>query len=178
MSWPRQLVFRAAFDRHEIAALNRMASKLPMSTDDQTIKDPRVRYGEARWLHPGRRTQRFFDRLADIFEAANREFGYHVEGFREPLLHVTYPPGGHFDWHTDAAQGSMATRKLSVSVLLSAPDEYAGGELEFCPGGGLRNGTDMGTAIVFPSFMAHRITPVTDGRRVALVSWMHGKEFR
>jgi PKHD-type hydroxylase len=178
MSWPRQMVFDSAFDREHVAEINCLVADLPMSTRDQTVQDARVRYAEARWLRPGRATQWIRDLLGDIFHVANREFGYAIEGFREPLLHVTYPVGGHFSWHTDTAYGPMATRKLSVSVLLCEPASFDGGRLEFCPGGALRNGHAMGTAVVFPSYMAHRITPVTRGQRVALVAWMHGSEFR
>lgn len=178
MSWPRQIVFERAFDAAQIAIIHRLADELPASTTDQTIQDARLRYGEARWLRASPATAFVHDLLSSMMHMANREFRYDIDDFREPLLHVTYPAGGHFTWHTDTAHGSMATRKLSVSVLLSEPGTFDGGRLEFCPGGALRNGTAMGSAIVFPSYMAHRVTPITRGKRVALVAWMHGKEFR
>lgn len=178
MSWPRQIVFEAAFDRRRIEDIHRLVAGLPVSTGDQTVQDPRVRYAEARWLQPHPATQWISDLLSEMFHIANRAFAYAIEGFREPLLHVTYPVGGHFSWHTDTGYGPMATRKLSASVLLCEPESFEGGRLEFCPGGALRNGHAMGTAVVFPSYMAHRVTPVTRGKRVALVAWMHGSEFR
>ena len=178
MSWPRQIVFEQALGAKEIADINALARDLPASTNDQTIQDPAVRYAQARWLQPSPRTQFIRDLVDEMVRIANREFAYDIDTFREPLLHVTYPVGGHFCWHTDTAYGSMATRKLSVSVLLCDPDSYEGGRLEFCPGGALKNATEAGSAVVFPSYMAHRITPVTRGERVALVAWMHGREFR
>jgi PKHD-type hydroxylase len=178
MSWPRQLVFDSAFDAREVAEINRLAAELPASIGDQTVPGSEVRYARARWLQPSPQARFIHDRLGQVIAVANRDFGYDIDGFREPLLHVTYPVGGHFSWHTDTAYGPMSTRKLSVTVLLSEPDSFEGGRLEFCPGGALKNATAMGSAVVFPSYMAHRVTPVTRGQRVALVAWMHGSEFR
>lgn len=178
MSWPRQIVFERALDSSQIAEINHLASRIAASTNDQTIRNRDLRYAQARWLYPSAETQFIRNLLDEMIRIANREFGYDIDTFREPLLHVTYPVGGHFSWHTDTAYASMATRKLSVSILLSEPDSYEGGHLEFCPGGALKNATEAGSAVVFPSYMAHRITPVTRGERVALVAWMHGREFR
>jgi PKHD-type hydroxylase len=36
----------------------------------------------------------------------------------------------------------------------------------------------VGNAIVFPSYIAHRVLPITSGMRQALVAWIHGPAFR
>ena len=36
---------------------------------------------------------------------------------------------------------------------------------------------DIGTVIIFPSFIYHQILPITKGRRESLVNWSVGKEF-
>jgi PKHD-type hydroxylase len=64
-----------------------------------------------------------------------------------------------------------------MSVQLSEPDEYEGGELEFLnfeqpiP-------KDIGSLIVFPSYLVHRVNPVTRGLRRSMVSWISGPPFR
>ena len=103
----------------------------------------------------------------------------------------------HYDWHCDSNElpynkpddknthGKI--RKLSVTVSLSDETEYEGGDFEF----DFRN-TDSGTnqprlckeirpkgsIVVFPSFVWHRVKPVTSGTRYSLVIWNLGKPWR
>jgi len=35
-----------------------------------------------------------------------------------------------------------------------------------------------GTATLFPSYLLHRVTPVTQGERFSLTIWAHGPQFR
>ena len=70
-------------------------------------------------------------------------------------------------------------RKISISIQLSRPEDYDGGDLE------LMYGTEpqkldrtRGAFIAFPSFMLHRVTPVTRGTRWSLVAWILGTRWR
>ena len=77
-------------------------------------------------------------------------------------------------------------RKLSMTVSLTNPDEYEGGDLEF----DFRNQDEAsqpriceeirpkGSVIVFPSFVWHRVKPVTKGIRHSLVCWNLGYPFK
>ena len=86
---------------------------------------------------------------------------------------------GHYDWHIDAdAPVNDIQRKLSISILLSDPSEFEGGELQFK---GIENDkilTKQGSIVVFPSFIEHRVTPVTKGVRYSAVTWASGPAFR
>lgn len=94
------------------------------------------------------------------------------------ILRYDAADGAHYDWHVDIGETS-STRKLSFSLQLSDPDDYAGGDLEFLPGQtGAPNTRQQGTLIVFPSYKAHRVTLLTRGVRHALVGWLHGTAFR
>jgi PKHD-type hydroxylase len=72
-------------------------------------------------------------------------------------------------------------RKLSFTVQLSDSDAYTGGDLEFLEvpsSPELREQLrQKGTVIVFPSFLQHRVTEITEGQRHALVSWREGKQW-
>jgi PKHD-type hydroxylase len=162
----------------DVAAACALGATYPLSLHDHKPAGADIRYTEGRWISNDERSAALFDLVTRIFKAANEHFQYEVDAIREPLLHATYPIGGHFAWHTDTGPGPLATRKLSISVLLSSPNEFEGGDLEFCPGGKLTDALSLGTAIVFPSYMAHRVSPVTAGARAVLVGWIHGKEFR
>ncbi|WP_369809252.1 2OG-Fe(II) oxygenase [Oceanicoccus sp. KOV_DT_Chl] len=66
-------------------------------------------------------------------------------------------------------------RKISISIPLNDPSEYEGGELQFNAGGLLLTpDQEKGKALMFPSWMMHRVTPVTLGRRYSMVVWIHG----
>lgn len=85
---------------------------------------------------------------------------------------------GFYDWHTDFA-GVRPLRKISISVQLSRPEDYDGGDLELMYG--IRPQTldkTRGAFIAFPSFMLHRVTPVTRGTRWSLVAWILGNRWR
>jgi len=87
-----------------------------------------------------------------------------------------YNEGGLFNWHIDTTK-DKSTRKLAFTVQLSDPKDYEGGDLQFFDGDKTKLNTELrnkGTMIIFPSFVWHRITPITKGIRYALVGWVHG----
>ena len=73
-------------------------------------------------------------------------------------------------------------RKISVSVILN--DDYEGGDLEFLvinAKGELeicKITPAVGSAIIFPSYIMHRVTPVTKGTRYSVVAWYGGPPFK
>jgi len=88
---------------------------------------------------------------------------------------------GHYDWHMDIGPSYVASiRKLSYSVLLN-PEDYVGGEICFHIGRNFEDpfpGQDAkGGMVIFPSYIAHKVLPVTRGVRYALVGWVHGSSF-
>lgn len=86
---------------------------------------------------------------------------------------------GFYDWHMDAdAPHDGVQRKLSISILLNDASEFEGGILQF-KGMEDRNVlTKRGSVIVFPSFIEHKVTPVTKGVRYSAVTWVSGPAFR
>jgi PKHD-type hydroxylase len=117
-----------------------------------------------------------YERLTHALDACNREhFGFDLEDYDGDALVVDYRVGDFYQWHLDVGR-EASTRKLSVSVCLSAPEDYEGGTLAF-PG---LEFDDMrrGSAVVFPSFVLHGVQPVKRGRRCALVAWVAGPPFR
>ncbi len=130
------------------------------------------------WIEPTPDTHWLFHRLGLVFLEVNRAYGFELVGFAEALQFTVYHPGDHFDWHMDLGPGSVSGRKLTVSVLLSADGDYEGGDLEFLHTTGNPDDLKQGTAVFFPSYMAHRVAPVTRGIRRSLVAWAYGPTFR
>jgi PKHD-type hydroxylase len=86
---------------------------------------------------------------------------------------------GHYDWHMDAGPPKEGIqRKLSISILLSDPSEFEGGELQFKGMEDRKILTKQGSIVVFPSFIEHKVTPVTKGVRYSAVTWASGPSFR
>ena len=123
-------------------------------------------------------------RIWAFVNLANRSgFGFDAT-YLDEIQYAQYDVGDFYKWHKDLIidTDNAFQRKLSVSVQLSDPDTYEGGELEMQ---GLAKGHELpqnvlkkrGTVIVFPSFCVHRITPVTKGTRKSLVARVEGKKW-
>lgn len=147
------------------------------------VRDSGLRRAELAWLDEREGADWVEARLVDLVAAANRaHFGFALEDFAESAQVARYGAEreGHFAWHSDIGDGPVARRrKLTLVVQLSDPALYDGGALEVWPDGTARTAArDKGAAILFPSFMLHRVTSVTRGERHSLTIWAHGPEFR
>ena len=68
-------------------------------------------------------------------------------------------------------------RKISMTLLLSDPSTFEGGELEFMSRG-KRVKLKQGQAVFFASWLQHRVKPVIRGERKSLVMWFGGPSFK
>lgn len=118
-----------------------------------------------------------FDRLGAVVATTNDHTWRFRIAFMEPLQHLSYPEGGHFLWHSDLGDRGIASlRKVSATILLSAPGDYDGGDLQLLVAGKeITPGRGQGKAVLFPSFMNHRVTAVTRGVRHVLILWNLGR---
>ena len=121
-----------------------------------------------------------YDRLASAsIQTNNERYLFDLLGFHENLQLTRYSTGDFFDWHLDFGAGQSSMRKLSITVQLSDPDEYEGGDLQFMINHKIVSAPrSKGTAIVFPSFIMHRVTPITKGTRQSIVGWVSGTPYR
>jgi len=139
------------------------------------------RRSDIRWVGD----QGIKNRLLEYAHQANRAaFGFDIS-YLADIQFTTYTEEkqGHYDWHIDTFWDSNSNydRKLSVTVQLSDPSEYEGGCFELDPQYEQPDPEHLkmkGTVLVFPSFIRHRVTPVTKGVRKSLVAWIEGPCFR
>ncbi len=112
-------------------------------------------------------------RIKDMLANANQATGLRFDIVdTEPLQLAEYAVGDEYGWHLDIGPGNSSLRKLSASIQISAAHEYDGGDLELW--GSPSVAREKGTLIVFPSYLLHRVTPVTRGVRFSLVVWATG----
>ena len=137
-----------------------------------------------------------YNSIIPLVKEANRAAGWNFEwSISENCQWTKYAETQHYTWHQDSWSKPYnkpnentygLIRKLSVTVSLVDGDNYEGGDLEF----DLRNRNDSksniitskpartkGSVIVFPSFVWHRVAPVTKGTRYSLVIWNLGRPF-
>jgi PKHD-type hydroxylase len=168
----------AVFSAAECAQIKVLGHAMPMWSGRMTSRRAGSRRCTVSWLEERPDTSWIYDRLRALVLEANSRFDFEIHGFAEPFHFLEYAEGGKIDWHTDLHAGAASTRKLSLSIQLSARDSYEGGELELCPHGVIGDFSNAGDVIVFPAYIPHRVRPVTRGVRHALVSWIHGAAFR
>jgi PKHD-type hydroxylase len=108
----------------------------------------------------------------------NMFYNFKLSQISEKIQYTVYneSDNGHYDWHLDMGPGTLY-RKLSLVCHLSDPSEYEGGELQINVGGTIVPENEKGTVIIFPSYLLHRVTPVTKGTRRTLVLWIEGPPF-
>ena len=126
--------------------------------------------------------------LNDYVNAVNSSlFGFDVSFGFNSLQYTEYngdgPSPQFYDWHMDCLfDNAVLDRKLSAVVQLSSPDDYEGGlfETEGCarPPFNVEPFLPRGSLLIFPSYLKHRVLPVTKGLRKSLVTWYNGPKFR
>lgn len=142
--------------------------------------DAKVRQSALMWLPEDKEFDWVRAAMARIAADANRDqFDYALDGFDEQLQLAAYGPGHYYDWHIDRGQGAVAgKRKLTMSVQLTDPAQYLGGELELnASGRPFQMPRTQGTAVIFAAHTLHRVAPVIGGMRHSLVTWVHGPDF-
>jgi PKHD-type hydroxylase len=156
------------------------------TSDKQSAEDIGGRVSNVMFHERNQETAWIFDRLNFVIQAVNEKFyNFDLNGYYK-FQYTTYDAerNGHYDWHIDSCMGKIHTddiehRKLSLTLLLN--DKFDGGEFE------LNVGKEQfpeivslkkGRIVFFPSFMIHRVAPVTSGTRRSLVVWVLGPKFR
>jgi PKHD-type hydroxylase len=127
-----------------------------------------------------------FVRVADLVAKINSDFyGFELNGFScIQFTEYKAEESGHYDWHMDTVFGAVDSenngmRKLSVSIVLN--EDFEGGDFQLHVGresGAKTQPLKTGDGLIFPSFIPHKVSPVTSGARYSLVVWVCGPKFR
>jgi PKHD-type hydroxylase len=171
------------FSHEECREIIRLADDYPESPAmlEGEIKNSYIRETKVRHFDFNPQNRWIWDRIfRSISQANEKYFRFKLFSFPE-LQFLEYEEGGFFDWHVDITADALScTRKLSVIVFLSDPEDYDGGQLtwDMVPALKLKNARmEQGSMIIFPSFQVHKVEPVTRGKRFTLAGWAHGNSF-
>jgi PKHD-type hydroxylase len=168
----------------------------------KTIKEPakihgqklsKIRNCKVGWLND----KWIYDILNPFIHTANKNAGWNFQwDWNESSQFTIYKKGHYYGWHTDQSSHIIKheskningkTRKLSLTLQLTDKTKYEGGDFQFkwikyskkdsLNITTVNDAKDIGTIIIFPSFIWHQVLPITKGKRESLVNWSVGKPF-
>lgn len=144
-----------------------------------------VRSSKIKWVCDHPNINFLYDKTRDLILKVNENnWRFDLTTFPVCFQYTEYraEDKGHYNWHMDVGQFEARYRKISLSILLNDPNkDYEGGDLMFNNSGEKEPSIaprKKYSAILFPSFMLHRVAPVTKGVRRSLVLWVGGQPFR
>ena len=127
--------------------------------------------------------------IQPLVHEANAQAGWNFQWDNTESCQFTKYEGSkkqYYHWHTDSGahiSDNLPMRKISATLILVDREDYKGGDFEICIPHPEKSKIitielrKRGTMIFFPSFVWHRVTPVTEGTRCSLVCWNTGKKF-
>jgi len=146
--------FDNAFTEDELTKINNLAMSYPkmqattVGEEGTNVSD--YRKSTVVWLPDEPRSLWLYNKISELAHTANTNmWNYEIWGYNDQLQYTIYEgDGGHYDWHADLGP-SISNRKLSCVIQLSDPND-----------------------------LLHRVTPVTNGTRISLVTWLSGRNLR
>lgn len=160
------------------------ATKAQVGGHGNGVVNENMRRTDVGWMGVTAETLPLWQSISSTIAEVNRRyFHFDLTGCYEPAQLGIYraEDNGHYNWHTDASMLDCHTpRKLSMTLLLSDPSEFEGGELQVKLDSDETKTLEVvrGRAWFFPSWVLHRVTPVTKGVRRSLVLWIGGPPFK
>ena len=122
--------------------------------------------------------------IEDLIQQVNQNvFAFDIYNFCNSdiinLNHYDSKDKGEYSWHCDGTMNELFDFKLTV-VLNISNQPYTGGHLEIFDQRPMRMESmdNPGSVIMFPSYLQHRVTPVTSGQRTSLSMWIKGPLLR
>jgi PKHD-type hydroxylase len=175
--------FNGGFTSDEVDKIIEDAKEYPfvkaLVVDEENTD--KFRKSNIKWLPFDSKWEWVIDRImTQVVEANNTIWNFDLKAIIDNIQYTEYDGnGGHYDWHLDIGPGSISHRKISIVIQLSDPDDYVGGDLE------IMNASEKtviprgkGNVVIFPSFLLHRVVPLTSGNRKSLVLWVGGGHYK
>lgn len=152
--------------------------------DEKELK--KIRKSQIKFYNRNENTDWIFEKFNSVIMQINERFyNYNLNGY-ESFQYTEYhsTEKGKYDWHMDIVHGATKynqTRKLSCVLCISEPNkDFFGGEFQINTGNEKKPEDVLlkkGRIIFFPSYIIHRVKPVTQGIRKSIVIWVTGPKF-
>lgn len=184
--------FKSGLSHEEVDKVIKLASEIKEERASTIGHDDgaSTRSSMVKWIPQTKEWEWLYQKMMDQAKEANTElWDFDLYSSIENIQYTEYyaSENGHYDWHQDIGPGELPSRrKISITIQLSTSEEYEGGELLICKGSNGEGQLDAnvqcprgkGVSVLFPSYMMHRVSPVTKGVRKSLVLWVGGAHYR
>lgn len=180
--------FGEGFNKDELDIIYKGVANIPFTDgvllgNSNTSEIKEIRSSSIKWVPKSDEWDWLYRKLMDLTtEANNALWKFNLISAPELIQYTEYYDfnEGHYDWHQDIGPGSASHRKVSITVQLSDPSEYEGGDLQIWSGGNSISTAAKGAGVVFifPSYMMHRVTKITKGTRRSFVLWVGGDHYK
>ena len=193
MPW---MVFPSVFSPAELITIENYCKSLPLTAGESPMAngvDPseeaesKFRISNVGFHFSNDPKLKFvFEKFNNLFEYVNSMFyNFDINGY-DYFQYAEYDAkeSGQYNWHMDLSFGEQSrdvysTRKLSMSMLLNTPEvDFEGGDFQTFIAKEINVPLKRGQILIFPSFIVHRVKPVTKGIRKSLVIWVTGPGFK
>ena len=158
---------------------------------DDSYNELNQRIAKTNFVGPEPETQWMYDKFNMIATYYNDNFfNFELTGY-DYIQYTEYEPGGKHEFHMDLALDKPADityyvnehlRKITMVLMLNEPGvDFTGGDFQINHFSEQYPETihmQKGWVLMIPSFMLHRVSPVTSGLRKTLVSWVIGPKFK
>ncbi len=157
---------------HEVCA------KYPDVSGDSVIEGNLTKENYLMKIIPANKEKELAEYMIDAASRANDQvFGFNIWYDIKAIQYTTYKSEQkmEYDWHADSVwYGKPVVQKLTAIICLTDEKDYEGGDFVIAGRKETRIKLTVGQAIVFPSPLQHKVTPVTKGTRNTLVAWFKG----
>ena len=147
---------------------------------DNSVVSKQTRAATIYVLENDEENEWIYDKISNIVSIVNTlYFDYDISGMTHGIQLIEYSSDadvkGHYDWHVNAGKGEPSHRKISLTAQLSDPSDYTECNLIINNHGHEVIATrERGSVHLFPSYMPHKVSSIAEGKRYALVIWIHG----
>jgi PKHD-type hydroxylase len=169
-----------------------MGNKKP--DNKQKLKElKKTRNSQVSWLNE----PWLYNIFIPLVDNANSRAQWNFDiNWAENFQFTKYEKTNHYSWHMDSNDKPYQSpdpnfngkiRKISLIASLSDSNDYEGGDLQIDLSNidnrkpnivTIKELRQKGSVVIFPSFMWHRVTPITKGTRFSLVMWNIGNPFK
>jgi PKHD-type hydroxylase len=177
--------FQTGFTSEELDKIKQLTDSLDFikATTFGNEEENTVRRSRVKWIPQNDDTWWLYEKMMQLaIEANDSQWNFDLSHAHELIQYTEYwaDEKGHYGWHQDIGPGNGSLRKISITIQLSDSEDYKGGDLEIMLGEGSVNTCPRGAgvAVLFPSYMLHRVTQVQAGLRKSLVLWVGGSHYK
>ena len=157
-----------------------------IDSDGSGLLNTKTRKSEIIWMNEKWIYKELLTYITEANKLANYNFNLKEA---EAIQYTRYSNNNYYDWHIDQIKNnnSKLERKLSIIINLTDPNDFEGGDVWVSNPHPESDKTQKikldfmrrrGSCVVFPSFVYHRVAPITKGTRHSLVCWMKGERFQ